>query len=350
MEHERELYGRLTKVCDGVFIGGKACSSDVDFMLSNKISGVVNCCDGVIPNSLAKYGVRYCTLYTNGNTPIPGDGPLPGPNTHSQPTAPAYNSSGLLTLTTYANGGGAMSAMTGMGGMGGSGGGANAASAHVGSSQHDRVVHMFDPKGRVMKQIHHFIDDIRNEGGGVLVHSIDGNSRAVCAVVSYLCLRFGWSDTKAVELVTYRRTGSRPNASLLAQLKIAAKFLRLPNDDQTSFTDRWMHHTASSALPAAVAEEELVLRNTFLNSCGLTPDPMPDIDPTSAAAIVAAANGPPSPSAADSDAAAATSMSVMSGRTKFTLVGSKPPPALDTKTNASGNGGGSARRPLRRKG
>jgi hypothetical protein len=212
-EADLERFGRLTKICDGLFIGGKACAHDVEFIITNKIAGVVNCCGQSIPNALASYGLRYLTLTTS-----------TAPN--SPPTAKTVGTvAGPFGLRMNGSDGFDLAALM----HAASASYYSAAASHasgIATSQHDKAVGMFDAKGKVMQQIFQFIETIRADGGGILIHSIDGNSRAVCAAVAYLCLRFNWSETKGIEFVCYKRPTARPNRSLLAQLKIAARVLR----------------------------------------------------------------------------------------------------------------------------
>jgi hypothetical protein len=84
---------------------------DVEFVLSNKILGIINCCAGVVPNALAPYGVRYLSLNTSGSGPVlAGDtSTAPPPPTSFHHTLNGTSGSaalraGGLPLSSYAFG------------------------------------------------------------------------------------------------------------------------------------------------------------------------------------------------------------------------------------------------------
>jgi hypothetical protein len=50
---------KVSKIMDGFFVGAQDAGVDMEFMLSNKVMGVVNCAAHIIPNSLLRYDVKY---------------------------------------------------------------------------------------------------------------------------------------------------------------------------------------------------------------------------------------------------------------------------------------------------
>ena len=120
----------------------------------------------------------------------------------------------------------------------------------------------FDGKGKTMRQIHGFIEDAFENGESVLVHSMDGNSRGCCVVLAYLVYNFRWSLGQALAFVESRRPEVNPRIFFLRQLKICMKTQGL-NDDEALVSvtdDLWQK------LPENASDNELVVRNTFLNN------------------------------------------------------------------------------------
>ncbi len=96
-------------------------------------------------------------------------------------------------------------------------------------------------QGKVLKQIHRFVDDALATGDCVLINSGDGNSRACCVMVGYFVAKFGWSVGKALEFVRSRRPEVSPKPLYLKQLQVSAKGLGC----DTVF----LHEYASSTVP-----------------------------------------------------------------------------------------------------
>ena len=94
-----------SKIIDGLFIGNKEASQDVDFIVSNKIGSIINCAGNNVPASMRRFGCKYLTYRW-----------------------------------------------------------VDCASTII-----------FDSKGKVIKQIHKFIEDAFENGESVLIHSVDGN-------------------------------------------------------------------------------------------------------------------------------------------------------------------------------
>ncbi|CAI2383101.1 unnamed protein product [Moneuplotes crassus] len=50
------------KILDGLFLGDKFAAQDLEFLMSNKINNVINCCGGQIDNLWVNFGVNYLTF------------------------------------------------------------------------------------------------------------------------------------------------------------------------------------------------------------------------------------------------------------------------------------------------
>ena len=55
-----ELYGAV-KLKDGIFFGDHTAAHDIDFIIANKVSGIINCCGREVPNHFQSLGVEYLT-------------------------------------------------------------------------------------------------------------------------------------------------------------------------------------------------------------------------------------------------------------------------------------------------
>ncbi|XVF28914.1 hypothetical protein REPUB_Repub15cG0073700 [Reevesia pubescens] len=71
-----------------------------------------------------------------------------------------------------------------------------------------------------------FIDEAKNQGGGVLVHCFAGKSRSVTIVVAYLMKKHGMNLSQALEHVKSKRSLAAPNSGFIRQLKKLEKSLQ----------------------------------------------------------------------------------------------------------------------------
>lgn len=60
-EDATDLIGAV-KISDGLFLGDFICAEDMDFLLSNKISKVINCAGNEVSNHFGKFGIEYLTF------------------------------------------------------------------------------------------------------------------------------------------------------------------------------------------------------------------------------------------------------------------------------------------------
>jgi protein-tyrosine phosphatase len=95
----------------------------------------------------------------------------------------------------------------------------------------------------------------------VLVHSVRGQSRATCALAAYIMRKYQWSLLKSLEFLNSRRPDLEIRATFINQL--SAYEARMTNSLKMPVTSKW--DELSNHMPT-FACEELLLRNTFINS------------------------------------------------------------------------------------
>lgn len=118
---------------------------------------------------------------------------------------------------------------------------------------------LFDQRGQTLAIICEFVEKARELGESVLIHSVKGQSRASCAICAYLMQRYRWGFYKTLEFLDSRRPDLEIRRNFFEQLKVLAdnisKKIKVSND--------W--NTMASVDPET-KQEEIVIRNTFLNS------------------------------------------------------------------------------------
>ena len=153
------------RLIDGLFLGDMHASSDLNFLMLNKISHLVNCAGKEMPN-------KDFSDLTNDPNFVP----------------PSY---GLKFLTFY-------------------------------WLDDDRQL-IFDEQDRVPKEIVRFIDEAIDQGTSVLLHSIRGQSRSSIVAILYFMEKFQWTLLKTLEFVNSRRPDLEIRANFLNQLHIYIK-------------------------------------------------------------------------------------------------------------------------------
>ena len=113
------------------------------------------------------------------------------------------------------------------------------------------------------------------------MHSVKGQSRSACVILTYLVRKFRWTVQKALDFLNSRRPGLEIRASFLTQL--TAFESRLTKSGFGPLSSKWDGKSASSPPPhlvlldsiehllsdprkGTVWKEELLLRNTFINT------------------------------------------------------------------------------------
>ena len=120
---------------------------------------------------------------------------------------------------------------------------------------------MLDPKDEAANAIFDFIEEALDQAESVLVHSVRGQSRATCALAAYIMRKYQWSLLKSLEFLNSRRPDLEIRATFINQL--SAYEARLTQSNNQAVTSKW--DELSNSRPT-FACEELLLRNTFINS------------------------------------------------------------------------------------
>lgn len=183
-----ELVGAI-KIKDGLFLGDEFAAQvshrqDLEFVVANKVTHIINTSARQIPNHWEPIGVQYLDFYW---------------------------------------------------------------------LDHDNQ-QLFDGRDEIVPEFCAFIERATAAGESVLVHSVRGQCRSVVIVVAYLMRKYRWTMVKSFEFVSSRRPDLNTRQSFIQQL--AAFEGRLAK--QMVLAVGW------ETLPSE--PEELVLRNTFLNS------------------------------------------------------------------------------------
>ena len=139
---------------------------------------------------------------------------------------------------------------------------------------------MLDPRDEAANAIFEFIEEALEATESVLVHSVRGQSRATCALAAYIMRKYKWSLLKSLEFLNSRRPDLEIRATFINQL--SAYEARLSNQMRLNVTSKW--DELSNKKPT-FACDELLLRNTFINSQMGPIQPLPPNDESRPRAI-----------------------------------------------------------------
>jgi len=125
------------------------------------------------------------------------------------------------------------------------------------------------------QQIFNFIEQAFKKSESVLVHSVRGQTRASSIIAIYLIKKYRWSLMKTLEFLNARRPDLEIRASFIQQLQDFEARLTAQGQGPKSFT--WnelssapgkhiVNNLSPGIIPNVLEKEELVLRNTFVNS------------------------------------------------------------------------------------
>ena len=202
------------KIKDGLFLGDYEAAHDLEFIVANKITRVINCAGRDVGNPWERSGVRYLTFFWPelGNCII------------------------------------------------------------------------FDESNSVLDEIYSFIEEAIDAGESVLVHSVDGASRAAFCAAVYCMLKYRWTLAKTITYLQSKRPDLQPKPGFMRQLqaldaslqRVARSTSRGPGDPALRRFSEWdpaavaAGTTDPSPLPfvgeTETGEDELLLCNTYLNS------------------------------------------------------------------------------------
>lgn len=119
---------------------------------------------------------------------------------------------------------------------------------------------LFDEENKVTDQIFNFIESANEQAESVLVHSVRGQSRSSCVIAAYLMQKYRWSLLKTLEFLNSRRQDLEIRVSFIQQLSAFEARLLSKN---LVFTKKWSELQDENKY---LESEELILRNTFINS------------------------------------------------------------------------------------
>lgn len=183
---EMEIIGPI-KVKDGLFVGDEFSSQDLEFVVANKVSHIINCASRQVPNHWEPIGVRYLSLYWLDN---------------------------------------------------------------------DSQV-LFDTRDDTFSLIFEFIEQAVSLGESVLIHSVRGQTRCICALTAYFMKKYRWTLFKTLEFLNSRRPDMDLRPVFVHQL--AGLENRLLKLGLGPITSTWEDENLNDI-------EEHVIKNTYLNA------------------------------------------------------------------------------------
>jgi hypothetical protein len=127
--------------------------------------------------------------------------------------------------------------------------------------QDDEKQILFDSQEKIPDEIYKFMEEALENQESVLVQSVRAQNRACFVIAAFLMRRYRWSLLKTLEFVNSRRTDLEMRPSFLSQLSQYENKLYLRGIGPK--TQRW---TELSDNQIALENEELIVRNTYLNS------------------------------------------------------------------------------------
>ena len=174
------------KIKDGLFVGDEYAAQDLEFVVANKVTHIVNCAGKQVSNHWEPIGVKYLTFnWMDSDSQI-----------------------------------------------------------------------ILDSADRNFWKFFQFMESAYSDGTSVLIHSVNGVSRAICVVTSYLMKKYAWSLYKTIQFLNSRRNDISLNNGFINQLNnFEGKLIR---QGAISRSNEWGEECKNP--------EEEVLRNTFLNS------------------------------------------------------------------------------------
>ncbi len=128
--------------------------------------------------------------------------------------------------------------------------------------QDDEKQTLFDAGERIPDEIYNFIEEAIENHESVLIQSIKAQNRACFVIGAWLMRRYRWSFMKTLEFLDSRRPDLEMRPSFLRQLQmyeasLSARGLGPKTQKWTEISDTATYH---------LENDELILRNTFLNS------------------------------------------------------------------------------------
>ncbi|CAK89956.1 unnamed protein product (macronuclear) [Paramecium tetraurelia] len=128
--------------------------------------------------------------------------------------------------------------------------------------KHSHKKVLFDDKNENVNKIYAFIEECFQQGESCLVHSLRGQSRACCVLAAYFMKKYSWTLYKTLEYLNSRRPDLEIRASFFYQLNALESKMNKSGPKRTA---SWNELTQDEQNPQQL-QEELIIRNTFLNS------------------------------------------------------------------------------------
>lgn len=127
--------------------------------------------------------------------------------------------------------------------------------------QDDEKQILFDEGHKIPDEIFNFMNQAFNNNESVLVKSEKAQNRACFVIATFLMRRYRWSMLKTLEFVNSRRHDLEMRPSFLRQLQMYEN--RLFKRGLGPKTQKWSEISENTE---PIQNEELIVRNTFLNS------------------------------------------------------------------------------------
>ncbi|CAD8047348.1 unnamed protein product [Paramecium primaurelia] len=175
------------KIKDGLFLGDQFAAQDLEFIVTNKVSRIINCASKQIPNHWESIGIIYMSF-------------------------PWMDNDQQVIL------------------------------------QQDEIIN------NIMK----FVDDALNNGESVIILSVKGHNRSVATLCVYFMKKYRWTLYKTLQYMHNRRPDLEIRAHFFNQLLSIET--RLQKQGYGAKTYNW------DEIYTQGENDEIVLRNTYLNS------------------------------------------------------------------------------------
>ncbi|CAD8067803.1 unnamed protein product [Paramecium sonneborni] len=188
---QNQIVGAI-KIKDGLFIGDEYASQDREFIMTNKVTHIINCAGTEVQNKWTLMGAKYLTFNW---------------------------------------------------------------------LEQDNEV-LFDERNENVNKIFTFIEECFQQGESCLVHSVRGQSRACCVLAAYFMKKYSWTLYKTLEYLNSRRPDLEIRASFFYQLNALESRMTKQGPKRTA---SWNELTSDDQNPLQM-QDELIIRNTFLNS------------------------------------------------------------------------------------
>ncbi|GKT15111.1 hypothetical protein ADUPG1_010621, partial [Aduncisulcus paluster] len=185
------------RVLEGIFVGSSIAAEDDDFVFSNEITYIINCCGTQCSNRFASSGVKYLSF-------------------------PWLDSDSTI---------------------------------------------IFDAKDVNVLKIIEFLEEALKRDNYVLIHSRNGDSRAVIALAAFLVFKYHWPPQRALQFIATKRFNCQPRPNFIRQLIRWSEKLR---EAKGPFKDIFGDITGIK-----LNQEELLHRNSFLNAVQASTRPPP---------------------------------------------------------------------------